>query len=477
VTIKSRLNGFSLTSRLSCRDAPHDSEAEKLAIAKKVTRSRVSTVAVYGLAALASQGIAHPALTQSLQDPVPESDEAEDIALPVRADELAGEAINKKQVTRAIAAPETLSTREFTREVAPALELSQAPSSQIAAPESFALETSSAAQLPSPPAAQAESVASQKPEANRTTARELAARQNTRAQDLQPMSEKAHLQAQEMESECKDEAEARLPENAIASATPMVVAQRQSGTSCSEVEGLREELRTLEDVEIDGGFRASPALSIMIPTAFGADNNTGFITGTYQERTRYSGGVDDGAIGVGIGLGNAQNAVGVELSYALASFGTSRDFGSGGFNVKVHRRLPGDFAIAAGWNGFLNLGDDNDFEDSLYGVVSKVIRTREDIDKPFSRIALTAGVGNGMFRSEDAVADDDDTIGVFGNVAVRVARPVSFIAEWSGQDLGLGLSVAPFENIPLVITPAVRDITGAGDGARFVLGTGLAFKF
>jgi hypothetical protein len=167
----------------------------------------------------------------------------------------------------------------------------------------------------------------------------------------------------------------------------------------------------------------------------------------------------------------------VELSYALASFGTSRDFGSGGFNVKVHRRLPNDFAIAAGWNGFVNLGDGNDFEDSLYGVVSKVIRTREDINKPFSRIALTAGVGNGMFRSEDAVADDDDTIGVFGNVAVRVARPVSFIAEWSGQDLGLGLSVAPFENIPLVITPAVRDITGAGDGARFVLGTGLAFKF
>jgi hypothetical protein len=66
---------------------------------------------------------------------------------------------------------------------------------------------------------------------------------------------------------------------------------------------------------------------------------------------------------------------------------------------------------------------------------------------------------------------------VFGNVAVRVAQPVSLIAEWSGQDLGVGVSVAPFKNIPLVITPAVRDIVGAGDGPRFVLGTGFAFKF
>ena len=55
--------------------------------------------------------------------------------------------------------------------------------------------------------------------------------------------------------------------------------------------------------------------------------------------------------------------------------------------------------------------------------------------------------------------------------------PVSFITEWTGQDLALGLSIAPFKNIPLTITPALRDVAGAGDGARFVVGTGMAFKF
>ena len=143
----------------------------------------------------------------------------------------------------------------------------------------------------------------------------------------------------------------------------------------------------------------------------------------------------------------------------------------------MHHQFSNGFAVAAGWNGFLNLGDDNDFENSVYGVVSKIIKTREDISQPFSRVAVTAGVGSGQFQSEDDLNDDSDGVNVFGNVAVRVARPVSVIAEWSGQDLGVGLSIAPFKNFPLVITPAVRDIVGAGDGPRFVLGTGLGFRF
>ncbi|MEQ8752836.1 MAG: hypothetical protein RID09_04855 [Coleofasciculus sp. G1-WW12-02] len=245
---------------------------------------------------------------------------------------------------------------------------------------------------------------------------------------------------------------------------------------CREVNRLQEELRSLEDIDTQAQLRASPALSIVIPTAYGAHRNTGFVSATYQERTRYSD-IDDGALGIGIGLGDAEKSVGVELSYTLASFGSNRDFGSGGFNAKVHRRLPQGWAVAAGWNGLINLGDDNDFEHSVYGVVSKIIRTREDINQPFSRMAITAGIGNGQFRTEEAVEDDNGTINLFGNVAVRVAEPVSLIAEWTGQDLGVGVSIAPFKNIPLVITPALRDITGAGDGARFVLGAGFAFEF
>ena len=225
--------------------------------------------------------------------------------------------------------------------------------------------------------------------------------------------------------------------------------------------------------EIEEDFGASPALSIYIPVGFGADNNTVFLTGSYQASVRE----DDGSVGaggIGIGLGDAKDGVGFELSYALET--TDDEFGEGGFNAKLHRRFSDDFAGALGWNGFVNIGR-NDFEQSKYGVLTKIFRTQDSINDAFSRVAVTVGVGDGQFRSNGAVDAGDNNINVFGNVAVRIARPVSFIAEWTGQDLGLGLSIAPFRSFPLVITPAVRDVAGAGDGARFVLGTGVAFRF
>lgn len=226
--------------------------------------------------------------------------------------------------------------------------------------------------------------------------------------------------------------------------------------------------------EVDAEFAASPALSIYIPVGYGADRNTLFLTGDYQASLRE----DDGSVGgggIGIGLGNADKAVGLELSYALEN-GEESNFGDGALNAKLHRRLGQDLAGAVGWNGILNNGR-NDFEHSRYGVITKVFRTQESLNSAFSRVAVTVGVGDGQFRSNGAVDAGENNVNVFGNVAVRVVRPVSFIAEWTGQDLALGLSIAPFKNIPFVITPAVRDLAGAGDDPRFVIGAGTALRF
>lgn len=219
---------------------------------------------------------------------------------------------------------------------------------------------------------------------------------------------------------------------------------------------------------------ASPALSIYIPVGYGADQNTAFLSTNYQSAVRPDA---DGSTfngGFGVGLGNAAESVGVEVSYALAN---NEAFGEGGFNLKLHRQLPDDWAIAAGWNGFLNIGR-NDFEHSKYGVVTKVLRLKPSLDDPLSRLSVTAGIGDNQFRSNGSVQDGENNLNLFGNMALRVARPVSFIAEWTGQDLGLGLSIAPFKRVPLTITPAVRDlITTNGRATRFVLGVGTTIQF
>ena len=115
---------------------------------------------------------------------------------------------------------------------------------------------------------------------------------------------------------------------------------------------------------------------------------------------------------------------------------------------------------------------------SGYGVITKIVRLQDSENKPFSRIYLSTGIGNGQFCSESDINNKIDSVGVFGSLAVKVVQPINTIIEWSGQDLGLGLSITPFKKIPLVITPAITDITGrAGDGSRFILGVGYSFSF
>jgi hypothetical protein len=234
-----------------------------------------------------------------------------------------------------------------------------------------------------------------------------------------------------------------------------------------------------------GGFNLSPAISINNPVGFGADRGVGFLTGSYQSRTRFTQ-KSDGELGIGVGLFDANDSVGLELSYTINSFGTSQGFGSGGFNAKLHKRF-GDAGLAIGWNRFANVqfgSNPTDYpRNSYYAVATQVIRTTDDVDSFLSRIALSAGVGGGQFLSQDTLnrtpaGQDPSGVNAFGSAAFRIAKPVSAIVEWTGQDLAAGLSLTPFDGFPLVITPAFRDITGiTGESARFVLGVGTAWQF
>jgi hypothetical protein len=273
----------------------------------------------------------------------------------------------------------------------------------------------------------------------------------------------------------------------------------------SENKELQERLRKIENnqgpiIPLADKYNSynpiiSPGFAIFNPVGFGIDNNTIFLALSYQSRARFTQ-TPDSEGGIGIGLGDAYNSIGAELSYSINSFGSSAAFGSGAFNAKLHKRLSEDAAVAIGWNQFATISTGpgrsgstaaSDYpRNSYYAVGSKIFRTREDINEPFSRVAVTGGIGSGVFLPFDGRTLDRTGLSPFGSVGVRVARPVSAIVEWTGQDLSAGLSIAPFDNFPLVLTPAFRDIAGVTDpgnnparsaGARFVLGASVAFNF
>ncbi|WP_226586293.1 hypothetical protein [Microseira wollei] len=222
-------------------------------------------------------------------------------------------------------------------------------------------------------------------------------------------------------------------------------------------------------------YRANPGITMINPSAYGKSWGSASVGVGLQTRTRFTNSAD-GVFGIGIGLGDARRWVGLDVGVTLTDLWET-PAADGTVSFKLHRQLPGDFTIAVGVQNAIAWGN-TDGGTSPYGVVTKLFRLQESTETPFSQLYLSVGVGSGQFRSELDIQNDRDSIDVFGSVAVRVVEPVSAIAEWTGQDLTLGLSVVPFGNIPLVITPAVTDITGkAGDGSRFILGVGYLISF
>ncbi len=219
-----------------------------------------------------------------------------------------------------------------------------------------------------------------------------------------------------------------------------------------------------------------PAMGANTPSGFGAEWGDVWVAASFQERTRFLNRAD-GSVGFGFGLGDARRALGLRVS--VVSFSTARSgFGDRiGVDVHLHRRLPARFGVAVGWENAIRRGG-GDSGRSKYLAVSRYFQTSRDARSPFSLVVLSVGMGTDRFQSEDAFRSGEDGVGVFGSAAIRVLAPWSLIGTWTGQDLLLATSLAPFRDHGLVITAGLADVLGtAGDGARVVLGGGMRWDF
>lgn len=220
-------------------------------------------------------------------------------------------------------------------------------------------------------------------------------------------------------------------------------------------------------------YVGTPASSIGVPGGTGATWRSFGVGMGIQSRARFTDRAD-GGLGIGLGFGTP-NTIGLQVGLSFVDL--SDPFADGSVSLKLHRPLPHNVSIALGATGVLTWGGP-DGGSSIYGAVSKQFNLHKDVQRPFSQLTVTLGSGSGQFRSESQINADLEAVGVFGAVSLRVLEPVSTIVEWTGQDLNLGISVVPFRQIPLVVTPAVADVTGrAGDGPRFIVGIGYGTQF
>ncbi|WP_219846625.1 hypothetical protein [Salinibacter sp. 10B] len=253
---------------------------------------------------------------------------------------------------------------------------------------------------------------------------------------------------------------------------------RTSGLLLVPADSLRDRLRialpTGQLLPVDV-TRGQPSSTINTPTGYGPRWGQVFAGVGYQERIRYDDWTD-GVASAGFGLGNPTRYVGLDVTVNILD--TYTEFAEDrSLSLKLHRRLPFHSAIAVGHENIWHT-DGTDGGSSRYVVVSKVVLLRDRPASALGSMVFNVGLGTDRFLREADFARGADGMNPFGSVAVRVLPPVNAIANWTGQDLALGLSIAPVPKWPIVITPAMMDVTGAaGDGARFSMSAGISYDF
>jgi len=218
-----------------------------------------------------------------------------------------------------------------------------------------------------------------------------------------------------------------------------------------------------------------PSSTFLTPSAYGADWGDAFVgvsgaTGGNVRSTL------DGSAVVGVGLGDAVENVGIELTTAIISLDGFAEDGTVGF--KLHKIFPqaNHLGVAVGWSNPIKWGAAETEPDTFYGVVTQRFDLRSGQSNPLP-LTTSLGVGTGEFRSTGAISADNNALNVFGSVGLRVVPDVSIISNWTGSGLGLGISATPLDT-PLVVTAGVSDITdNTADGTRFIGSLGYSFSF
>jgi hypothetical protein len=215
---------------------------------------------------------------------------------------------------------------------------------------------------------------------------------------------------------------------------------------------------------------ANPLTTLTVPSGFGAQKGQLYVTSDYQTHTRGLK-VSDGEVGIGYGVTDN-----IEINATANSFGLNNNggkIGDGSISAKIHARIDDSASVAVGYNAVVSSGVTDRQQGSYYGVVTKVIATKENVSEDFSRVAITAGVGGGEFNKFDKsskpnVANYNPSL--FAAVAVKVKPNLAAIVEYKGNDLAVGVSYAATDN--LTINAAVVDIAKE---PRIVAGLGFRF--
>ena len=222
------------------------------------------------------------------------------------------------------------------------------------------------------------------------------------------------------------------------------------------------------------------AVSIGVPSGFGASNGLMFASAAYTDQDPNTGieDDDDGSISFGVGLGDPRSGIATELVFGITSVSTSLwgdgTFGDeGNVGIKFHRQVSGlpsarVASVSLGVGNLTGWGETQDLPRNAYAAYSQL----SDVRIGQSTVPLNATVGLGT-----AVANVDRDPGVFASIGVGVTPDLSVGASWLGDEVQIGAVYFPrfLSGVSTAFTYADASHLNSDNG-RMILSISYAFE-
>ncbi|WP_024546393.1 hypothetical protein [Picosynechococcus sp. NKBG15041c] len=251
-----------------------------------------------------------------------------------------------------------------------------------------------------------------------------------------------------------------------------------NATSPEDFQQLLEDLTPLADVPTRS--RPTPGITFGTPTAYGISWGQAYFT--VSSTIGLAGGqrTADGSFATGIGFGDPLDSVGLEVAVSLTSSDPQDLADSGSVGFKLHKIIPNTegLALAVGWDNAIPWGDVVDTPNTIYGVASKTFALRPESDNQLP-LSVSLGLGSGSFRTLTESRDfgPSNSPKVFGSLGLVINPTVSFATSWTGNQLNLGIGLAPFR-APLTFTMGLTDVTNnTGNRLNFNINAGYALSW
>lgn len=195
-----------------------------------------------------------------------------------------------------------------------------------------------------------------------------------------------------------------------------------------------------------------PNLGGGLPTAYNANWGDYFISVAGATPGKLRAGQVDGSVNLGVGFGDSQRLLSIELDWNI---GSTRNFNANGsFDISASRMLLNErrlqVVVAGGVQGLYTYGNEAKPPINGYGVVSVATPLRTPNAFFNQVLQISAGVGGNNFAPLDANFEGPTT-GYFAALGLEITSNVGLSMGWSGRGVNLNLSFTPVRDLPFTV--------------------------